>query len=574
MPPATLFAAESRALTVLEVRQDGRLLRSVPVRKDAIVIGRRAGVDCRLEHETVSRLHAVIYRDRGGPWRIRDLGSHNGTFLGSRRIDQELLAPNASASVGVFELRLVRRLSRSAQDHADQSTSTDDATRAHRASFDHDRTASLVRAAREAEVGEDYRAQLQDLAKRVRVLESTPSRRRALCDFLTRCPELDAVAAMIAIGARHDHPEAFRVATASPRVEANDAPAFGLSVSLVRRVLSEWKPIRGAAQSEHADVTITSLGFKEAKQIIACPLSINADETTEILLAAVGHEADDSDLQRIALAAQRYAKALEEAADLDLREEYKSYRDQLRVAEQIQRSLLPSVPHLPGLDVALVSTPSERVSGDYLDAFAIDEHRSLIFLADVTGHGLAAAIVAAQIHTMVHAHPWHDRTSLPEFVRGVSRYLCQFTPDNITVTALALVFDKKSRTIELVNAGHHPVVLVRPGEPPTPTRTGANALLGLAQLAEDPIETERLHLEPQTWVVGYSDGIPEQRDVAGRFLGHAGAAQIIASALSADAKQTADDAVKSIGVDLDAHQGLAHQSDDRSLFVLRASDTC
>lgn len=577
MNPAP-FAAEDHASTVLEVRQDGRLLHAVPVRKDSLVIGRRAGVDCRLEHETVSRLHAVIYREPGGPWRIRDLGSHNGTFVGPRRISQELLGPNASAGVGVFELRLVRTLARATPTapQSDSATRTNDPqpTRTHH--DPDDRTVSFIHAALESEVDDEYRTQLLELARRVRVLESPVARRRQLCEFLRRYPDLDVASAIVITGPRRARPEDFTVSAASPASDAGSPDAARLSAPLLSRVLDKWQPVRGSTNASDPDITMTSLGFSEASHVVACPLGLDNRDTAEVLLAAItsrdGHRPDDHAVRMIALAAKQYAAALEEAAALDLREEYRSYRDQLRVAEQLQRSLLPRSPDLPGLDVALVSAPSERVSGDYIDAFAIDQTRSLLFLADVTGHGLGAAIVAAQIHTMVHAHPWDEDTDLPTFVKRVSSYLCRFTPDHITVTALALLYDHADESLQLVNAGHHPVLICRPNADPRPTHAGANALLGLEQLLNEPVTTEPVPITHDTWIVGYSDGVPEQRDAAGSALGQHGATTIIAEAVNANAATgTAQDVARRIGLDLDRHQGVAQQSDDRSLFVLRAA---
>jgi len=363
-------------------------------------------------------------------------------------------------------------------------------------------------------------------------------------------------------------------------------PADGPWADLIDAVLERWQPVRGAPT--HPDAPgptrdATALGEPPAAEAVACPLTVDAGDRAEVLIAcfAAPTPPGSSARELVALAGRQYAEALEEAASLDLREEYRSYRDQIRVAEQIQRSLIPRSPDLPGLDVALVSAPSERVSGDYLDAFAIDDDRSLIVLADVTGHGLGAAIVAAQVHTMVHAHPWTRDADLPAFVQRVSRYLCRFTPDNITVTALAALHDRASGELQLVNAGHHPVLIcpaagsTAPASP-TASSTGVNALLGLDYFADDPVHAERLAVTPDVWIVGYSDGVPEQRSPDGVPLGHPGAARIIVDALDAEhaagRPPEAAAVARRVGLGLDAHQGFAPQSDDRSLFVLRGAD--
>jgi sigma-B regulation protein RsbU (phosphoserine phosphatase) len=576
------FAAETHAEAAVEVRRDGQLITVLPVTKDNFVIGRRATNDCRLEHETVSRLHAVIYREPGGPWRIRDLGSHNGTYVAGRRITHELLGPNTTAAVGVFELRLVRTLARAAPTNPPGTGDRphDDAdTRAHAVKDivrDDDRTVSHVRSALETEISDTYRVQLQDLARRVRVLESQQARRRQLCDFLYRAPELAVVSAAVVVGPRSGEPERFRLKAIAPAsdVIAPDAPPSEAQLPgrLLQALLDRWVPVRGATHGSVADITMTSVGAQDTASLVACPLSIDANDRAELLVAAVGADADARAMALIVRATEQYAAALEEAASLDLREEYRSYRDQLRLAEQLQRSLAPapkSLANLATLDVAVRSEPSERVSGDYVDAFEVAPGKTLVLLADVTGHGLGAAIVAAQTHTMVHAHPWDQDDDLAVFVTRVSKYLCRFTPDHITVTALALMHDSDAGTLTLVNAGHHPVLIVEADGTLRTTSKGANALLGLDALADEPIAPESIHIPPDGWIVGFSDGVPEQRNEDGVQLGYRGAAQLIADTLTASPQADSAKLAQHLSDAVTKYQGVAQQSDDRTLFVLR-----
>jgi pSer/pThr/pTyr-binding forkhead associated (FHA) protein len=98
-----LFRRPQRFELILEVFQPAALTR---VKKLPFVIGRGAGADLAIEHETVSREHARIIRDRKGALCIEDMQSTNGTFVDGERVNRISLRPHQGVRFGAVEARL------------------------------------------------------------------------------------------------------------------------------------------------------------------------------------------------------------------------------------------------------------------------------------------------------------------------------------------------------------------------------------------------------------------------------------------------------------------------------------
>jgi GAF domain-containing protein/anti-sigma regulatory factor (Ser/Thr protein kinase) len=163
------------------------------------------------------------------------------------------------------------------------------------------------------------------------------------------------------------------------------------------------------------------------------------------------------DQELLQLAADRAAPAIENARLFEQR----------RVAEALQRTLLPTeLPTIAGLEVASRYVPagSSGLGGDWYDVFELPESRIAIAVGDVVGHGVAAATVMAQLRTALRAYAaeGHDSASV---VGAVDHLMWQLGPTAMTTLAY-VVLDPLEETLELVNAGHLPPLMLDPsGEP-------------------------------------------------------------------------------------------------------------
>ena len=190
--------------------------------------------------------------------------------------------------------------------------------------------------------------------------------------------------------------------------------------------------------------------------------------------------------------------------------EYAHIEEQLRLAAQVQRDLLPE-PDLPlnGASIHALFRPVDRVSGDIYDVVRLDEQRVGISIADATGHGIPAALLTVFIkqtfrgkeitsegYRLVPPHEILHRLNNVIFGAGLSQ--CRF------VTALHAVFDEKDRTLTLARGGTPYPVLFRRHETPRliESRGGLVGAFGSGDF-----ETITVQLEAGDRVLLYTDGL-------------------------------------------------------------------
>jgi hypothetical protein len=191
-----------------------------------------------------------------------------------------------------------------------------------------------------------------------------------------------------------------------------------------------------------------------------------------------------------------------------------SVQRELDTARRIQSSLLPrDLPDVAGLDLAARYLPMSAVAGDLYDVVQPGPSLVGIFVADVSGHGIPAALVASMVKLAfsMQADHAHD----PAYVLGaMNRLLCRHL-DGTFVTAIYAVLDTSRRTITIANAGH-PGLLVRRADRSIHQSGDHGLMLGLFQDAA--YTNGRLDLCPGDRILAYTDGIPEAQSPAGEFL--------------------------------------------------------
>ena len=231
----------------------------------------------------------------------------------------------------------------------------------------------------------------------------------------------------------------------------------------------------------------------------------------------------------------------------------------------IQRSLLPQkTPDIPGLTIATAYLTSDRAGGDYYDFFPFPNGTWGILIADVSGHGPAAATVMAMLRAILHCYEGED-FSPARVMRYANEKLAASNLDGSFVTAFFAVFDPEASTIAWARCGHNPPLLKTPG-------AGVRELDGsgvppLGVLPDLEPEEESISLEPGQTLILYTDGITESFNERGEMFGVKG---VIASLEYCDGQPEC--VVDSIYHALYTHTGSMERDDDQTLVALRRVD--
>ncbi len=180
----------------------------------------------------------------------------------------------------------------------------------------------------------------------------------------------------------------------------------------------------------------------------------------------------------------------------------------LEAARGVQRSLLPrSMPDIPGLSIAAHTVTCYQVGGDYLDAFSMPDGSHLFVVADVAGKGLASAIVATSFRAAFRSLATQP-LSLAEMVGRIGQGHWEEGEEarQRYVTAIFARFRVEEGTLEIVNAGHNPGLLV-----------SAEGTVRLLEASGTPLgmlpgmryEAETVGFQPGSRLLLYTDGLTE-----------------------------------------------------------------
>jgi serine phosphatase RsbU (regulator of sigma subunit) len=211
--------------------------------------------------------------------------------------------------------------------------------------------------------------------------------------------------------------------------------------------------------------------------------------------------------------------------------------NELAMARQIQLSILPhTVPQLPGLEIVARFRPMTAVAGDFYDFVQIDDKHVGIFIADVSGHGLASALIASMLQVALTAQVVHA-SDPAKVLSGLNRALCGKFTHNF-VTAAYVYVDLEKSQMRYAGAGHPPVMQFRRSTGKTNKVLENGLILGMFE--EASYETLECPLEPGDRHVLYTDGIVEAASPAAELYGEDRFMRFIENNQALNAEQFAD----------------------------------
>ena len=198
------------------------------------------------------------------------------------------------------------------------------------------------------------------------------------------------------------------------------------------------------------------------------------------------------------------------------RQDHKDFEDEIQAAAAVQRGLFPHCrPPAAALQYAASCRPAKGVSGDYHDFIPLNGGKLGLMVADVSGKGLAAAMLGASLQAAVRAFAPSMSMRCGDVLRRVNRLLFETTAPERYATVFYAVYDPVTQLLSYANAGHYPPWLVR-GTLITRLES-MTAPVGL--FAEIAPTENHVQLSPGDWLVVTTDGIPEACDSAGNEFG-------------------------------------------------------
>lgn len=235
----------------------------------------------------------------------------------------------------------------------------------------------------------------------------------------------------------------------------------------------------------------------------------------------------------------------------------------LQLASRVQRGLLPKASYHAAWEIAFSYEAAQHVSGDYLDLVEMGIDSFAFLLGDVSGKGVAAALLMAHLHASVRML-LASGLSLDQIVKETSSTFCQ---SSLPAQFATLVIGKATNTgeVELINAGQTPVLLAHMGT--TKQFPATEVPLGLfCGVEAEPVSTPVYEkaVRGDTLLL-YSDGITETTGADGSEYGMQRLQDLFSRSAYDSPEQTIDAVLK----DLQSFSAESELADDRSLLALR-----
>jgi serine phosphatase RsbU (regulator of sigma subunit) len=260
---------------------------------------------------------------------------------------------------------------------------------------------------------------------------------------------------------------------------------------------------------------------------------------------------------------------------LQQKAEKERLEQELRIARDIQRSLLPQGPlSMPGLELAAHCEPAREVGGDYYDVLPIDAHRMGFLIADVAGKGTSAALYMAELKGVILALSQRYR-SPRELLIDANRIISKHLNTRSFITITYAVVDLEARTLTHARAGHCPMLYL-----PGPNGPGRHSqvmmpdglVLGLqidnGEMFDNLLEEVTVPINAGDVFVLYTDGVTEAMNAAGDCFGDSRFSALIEEHGDLPFDQLRERILR----DIRSFVGAEPQQDDMTMLLVRVAE--
>jgi len=239
---------------------------------------------------------------------------------------------------------------------------------------------------------------------------------------------------------------------------------------------------------------------------------------------------------------------------------------EIQLARQIQKTFLPEhLPEIAGWNLAATWITARQVGGDFYDVIELPGGRLGLFIADVSDKGIPAALFMALTRTLVRAVVF-DTPSPAEAMQRVNALIIPDNQQGMFVTAVYGVLTLESGEFTYANAGHNPPIFLRRSNRSTHLLRRTGAALGIIE--DVPMEDRTIILEPDDFLLLYTDGLTEAFSLEEETYGDERLQQVLWAADAETARGVLDVLEKSVR----QFMGSLPPADDLTMLGVRRTD--
>lgn len=245
--------------------------------------------------------------------------------------------------------------------------------------------------------------------------------------------------------------------------------------------------------------------------------------------------------------------------------DHQRIKKELNMAQKIQRDLIPrKAPAIPGLDIIAKTRSASEIGGDTFDFFQSDQ-RTLMYIGDSTGHGIPAGIVMVMVDTLISTFI-NMYPSTIDIMVNLNKYLKPHLQTTMFMTMILLEWDHKS-TMKWVGAGHEHITHAQTSKGTVTSTPAGGIAIGMLPDNSALVKEQSLTLEENDFIVLFSDGIIEAKNVMGEIYTLKRMEEKIKSVLTPSL--TSEQLFNKIAIDVSRFMEGHVQEDDMTLIVIK-----
>src|SRR5215472_9237149 len=482
-----------------------------------VLIGRKGDADVVLNNQHVSRHHAKLIKTTDG-YSIQDLGSTHGTYVNEARVELQPLKDGDKISLGKDRIELhyltgdrkPARLRRPETTQIFEKSLMDLGVVLPSNFSDLEKVSCIL----------DFQYQWEQMftpdVAFEKILESVLKISGAERGFvLVREGDTFGFAAGMDGQGKKLTQSHFKTS----HTVVDDVVAKGAPVFMVEGLNERYK--------EQASIVAMNLRAVACMPLMGIPSQADTPSILGILYLDSTkrmHSLSGLDQKILNKLAVEAGNVLERVEMIKSIEQRKKLEQELTLAEETQRSLLPqSLPQVKNLNIHAFSKPTRYVGGDFYDFLELESGELFGVIADVSGKGISASLLSSMLLGCLQMQ-LRAGVGLQEALNRLNRFLCEKSSAARFVTMFVFTMNSDGQG-KYISAGHNPTYVFRSATGEIEELHSNNMIVGAFPFAT--YEPASLSISPGDVLVAYSDGLTEAENVRGEMLGEDGVKAII-----------------------------------------------
>lgn len=482
-----------------------------------VLIGRKGDADVVINNQHVSRHHAKLLKTDGG-YSIQDLGSTHGTYVNETRIQQQLLNDGDKISLGKDRIDLHYLTGNAKPPKLRQPDTTQ--------LFEK----SLI------DLGVVLPSSSSDLEKVSCILDFqyqweqmfTPDTAfQKILESALKISGAERGFVMIREGENFGY--AAGMDGQGRKLSLSDFKASHTAVNDVAKTSAPVFMVEGLDNRYKEQASIVALNVRAIACLPLLGIPSQADTPSALGILYLDstkrmHSLSGLDQRILTKLAVEAGSVLERLEMIKSIEQRKKIEQELALAEETQKSLLPQVlPRVPNLNIHAFSKPTRYVGGDFYDFLELDSGEVYGVLADVSGKGISASLLSSTLLGCLQMQ-LRARVPIHEALNRLNRFLCEKSSASRFVTMFLFTMNSDGRC-KYISAGHNPSYVYRAATGEIEELQSNNMIVGAFSFAT--YEPASLQLNAGDVLLAYSDGLTEAENQRGDMFGEEAVKTII-----------------------------------------------